>query len=53
MAPLMLGPTWAKRLLFGGGRKGCRRSQQHNGEIACFSEKVASALIRVKGGMIN
>lgn len=52
MAPLMLGPTWAKRLLFGGGRKGCR-SQRHNGEIAFFLEKKTSALIRVKGGMIN
>lgn len=31
---LMLGLLWAKHLLFGGGKKVCRRSQRHNGEIA-------------------
>ena len=31
---LMLGLLWAKRMLFEGGRKGCRRSQRRNVEIA-------------------
>lgn len=31
---LMSGLMWAKRMLFEGGKKGCRRSQRRNGESA-------------------
>lgn len=44
----MSGLMWAKRMLFEGGKKGCRRSQRRNGESAFLKSR--KALNRVRGG---